>query len=190
MRVCYASTMLLKAWLQESGRRDLLSFLLSFSGRDSWEKQWWTLRSLWVWINECVEPGAQGRQMTCRLSLLLKAQLYQVKNTELRVLIKIVINPPRSHPLSPSPDTLQPGNLRPLTAFWPILGFVFPPAVFYLSFCSSSVAIYRFFLLAIALSRWVSVSSYPPTTPLISRAGFMVSLCSRKSWCAALWTGC
>ena len=67
---------------------------------------------------------------------------------------------------------------------------MFPPAVFHLPFCSSCVAIYRLFLLLYALSRWVSVSSYPPTTPLISWTGSMVSLCSKKSWRAALWTGC
>ena len=76
------------------------------------------------------------------------------------------------------------------TASCPFLGFVFPPVIFYLPFGSSCVAIYRFFLLLYALSRWVSVSSYPPTTPLISWAGSTVSLCSKKSWRAALWTGC
>ena len=104
-----------------------------------------TLRSLWVWSNECAEPGDQGPhriQVTCRLSLCLKPQLCQIP--------------------------CQLGNLRPLTASCPILGFVFPPVIFHLPFCSSCVAIYRFFLLLYALSRWVSVNSYPPTTPLIS----------------------
>ena len=128
--------------------------------------------------------------MTCRLSLFLKVQLCQMKSSELHILIKIVRNPSRSHPVSLCQIPCQLGILRPLTAFFPVLGFVFPPAVFHLPFCSSCVAIYRFFLLLYALSRWASVSSYPPTTPLISWAGSMVSLCSKKSWRAALWTGC
>ena len=82
---------------------------------------------------------------------------------------KIVTNPSRSHPVSLLCQIpCQMGNLRPLTASCPVLGFVFPPAVFHLPFCSSCVAIYRFLFLMYALSRWVSVNSYPPMTSLIS----------------------
>ena len=48
--------------------------------------------------------------MTCRLSLFLKVQLCQMKSSELHILIKIVRNPSRSHPVSPLPDTLQTGE--------------------------------------------------------------------------------
>lgn len=57
-------------------------------------------------------------------------------------------------------------------------------------FRSLRVAIYKFFLLVYALSSWVSVRSYPPNRPLISWAESMMSLCSKKSWHSALWTGC
>ena len=131
-----------------------------------------------------------SRQSGCPCWLFLNAQFCQVKSSKLHVLIKIVRNPSRSHPVSLCQIPRKQGNLSPLTAFFPVLGFVFPPAVFHLPFCSSCVAIYRFFLLLYALSRWVSCSSHPPTTPLISWAGSTVSLCSKESWRAALWTGC
>ena len=69
-------------------------FLAHFLWQGQLREGWWTLRGLWVWINQCTEPGdqgAQGRQMTCWSSLFLKAQLYQVKNTELHVLTRLLL---------------------------------------------------------------------------------------------------
>ena len=167
LKVAFKSCMIAGIWLKRDA--DFSAQLLCQGQMRSSHEP--TLRSLWVWSNECAEPGDQGPhriQVTCRLSLCLKPQLCQMKSTELHVLIKMVRNPLRHILCLLCQIPCKLGNLRPLTASFLLLGFVFPPAVFHLPFCSSCVAIYRFFLLLYALSRWVSVNSYPPTTPLIS----------------------
>ena len=131
--VCYALKLLLKvAGLQESGWREMLIFLLSCSVRDRWEAAMNPEESLGL-INECTEPGDQGphgRQVTCWLSLCLKPQLCQMKSTELHVLIKMVRNPSRSHPVSPLPDTLQTGESETTYNFLPLPWVCVPTSYF------------------------------------------------------------
>ena len=107
--------------------------------------------------------------MTYRLSLFLKAQLYQMKSSELHILLKIVRNPSRSHPVSPLPDTLKIGESETTVQLPAPFLDLYSHQLFSTSpFAHSVLPFTDFFLLANALSRWVSVSSYPPTTPLIS----------------------
>ena len=86
LKVAFKSCMIAGIWLKRDA--DFSAQLLCQGQMRSSHEP--TLRSLWVWSNECAEPGDQGPhriQVTCRLSLCLKPQFCQVKSTELHVLI-------------------------------------------------------------------------------------------------------
>ena len=126
------------------------------------------------------------------LAIILIPEGTALPDEKLRVhiLIKIVRNPSRSHPVSPLPDTLPTGESETPYSFLPHPWACVPTSCFPLPLLLILCGHLQIFPSVYALSRWASVSSYPPTTPLISWAGSTVSLCSKKSWHAALWTGC